>query len=205
MAAAAAEPDEPVAQLGGVPHDRPAEAPACRWHRREPASTALAQRLQQTHPAVRIAASGINPVPLQEQQVGEMKPALLMLLGAVGFVLLIACVNIANLLLVARDGARARNRGAARARRRSAAHHPATAHREPAAGDHRRRDWARCSVSWGVAALKAMAPAGTPRIADVGIDARVLVFATVLSLATGVLFGLVPALHAARDRFTRRV
>jgi putative ABC transport system permease protein len=55
---------------------------------------------------------------------------------------------------------------------------------------------------WGVSALKSIAPYGTPRIAEVGVDGRVLAFAAVLSLATGILFGLVPAIQAARDRFT---
>src|SRR5262249_54438349 len=55
--------------------------------------------------------------------------------------------------------------------------------------------------AWGVPALKALAPAGTPRLDDVGMDGRVLAFTAALSLVTGIVFGLVPALHAARDRF----
>ena len=55
---------------------------------------------------------------------------------------------------------------------------------------------------WGVAALKSIAPEGTPRIAEVGVDRTVLAFAALLSLATGIVFGLVPAAHAARDQFT---
>ena len=160
----------------------------------------LAKELQRTHPESD-TGKGINPVPLHEQRVGGMKPSLLMLQGAVGFVLLIACVNIANLLL-----SRASGRSAEIAVRR-------------ALGADRMRIvrqlltestlLALCGGAlgailgtWGVSALKAIAPDGTPRIDEVGIDGRVLAFTALLALVTGFVFGLVPAAHAARDRFS---
>src|SRR4029450_5259984 len=55
--------------------------------------------------------------------------------------------------------------------------------------------------SWGVSILKALAPDGTPRIDEVIVDGRVLAFTAMLSVVTGMIFGAVPAMHAARDRF----
>jgi putative ABC transport system permease protein len=160
----------------------------------------LAKQLQQAHPESD-TGKGINPVPLQEQRVGSMKPSLLLLQGAVAFVLLIACVNIANLLLSRASGRRGeiavrRALGADRMRiiRQLLTESVLLALTGGAMG--------AILGTWGVSALKSLAPDGTPRIDEVSIDARVLAFTAVLSLVTGLVFGVVPAAHAARDRFT---
>jgi putative ABC transport system permease protein len=158
---------------------------------------ALAAQLQQAHPESD-AGKGINPVPLLEQRVGSLKPSLFMLQGAVGFVLLIACVNIANLLL-----SRAAGRSGEIAMRR-------------ALGADRLRIvrqlltesvlLALCGGglgallgTWGVSALKRLAPEGTPRLDEIGIDTRVLAFTAALAVVTGLVFGVVPAMQAARE------
>ena len=158
---------------------------------------ALAARLEQEHPDTD-HGRGINPVSLQEQQVGDVRLGLLVLLGAVGFVLLIACVNIANLLLARASGrlreiAVRRALGADRARiiRQLLTESLVLALLGGGAGI--------LLGEWGVSGLKTLAPAGTPRLEEIAIDPHVLWFAAALSLATGLLFGMLPAWQASRD------
>jgi putative ABC transport system permease protein len=161
---------------------------------------ALAARLQQQHPDTD-AGKGINPVPLQEQSVGSVRFGLIILLGAVGFVLLIACVNVANLLL-ARASGRVRElavRSALGAARGRILRQMLTESVLLAAGGGA---LGVLTADWGVSALKAIAPPSTPRLAEVSIDPRVLAFAAALTLCTALIFGLVPAWQAARETLT---
>jgi len=138
---------------------------------------------------------------LHEQLVRELEPSLLALLGAVGFVLLIACANVANLLL-ARSAARQKEiaiRSAMGASRSRVLRQMLT-------------ESILLSVIGGVAGLvlsiwltnvlMSMLPEGAPRIEQVGIDYRVLTFAFGISALTGILFGIVPALEASKLNVT---
>jgi putative ABC transport system permease protein len=134
---------------------------------------------------------------LHERLVREVKPSLLALLGAVGFVLLIACANVANLLL-ARSAARQKEiaiRAAMGASRTRVLRQMLT-------------ESVLLSAIGGVAGLvlsiwltdllMSMLPEGAPRLEQVGIDYRVLTFALGVSALTGILFGIVPALQASK-------
>ena len=135
--------------------------------------------------------------PLKEKMVGKVRSFLLLLLGAVGFVLLIACVNVANLLF-ARGAARSREMavrsalgaGTMRLIRQMLTESILLALLGGALG------FALAAV--GTRAALAALPATLPRASDVGIDARVLWFTAVISLCSGILFGLLPAIRTAR-------
>ena len=134
---------------------------------------------------------------LHERLVREIKPSLLALLGAVGFVLLIACANVANLLL-ARSAARQKEiaiRAAMGASRTRVLRQMLT-------------ESILLSAIGGIAGLvlsiwltdllMSMLPEGAPRLEQIGIDYRVLTFAVGVSALTGILFGIVPALQASK-------
>jgi len=159
----------------------------------------LAARATEDHPDIYPADRGltIRLQPYHTRIVGHVAAPLYLLLGAVGFVLLTACVNVANLLL---SRAEARKHeiairtavGAASGRliRQLLTENLILAVLGGLAGF--------AVASWGVSVLLAIAPSGVPRLDQVDVDGSVLGFALVFAIGTGLAFGVLPALQAAR-------
>jgi putative ABC transport system permease protein len=142
-----------------------------------------------------------NVVPLHEQLVGTTRNWMLLLLGAVGVVMLIACANVGNLML-ARATTRAREVGIRAALGAGRGRIARALLIESLLLSITAGALGVALAFAGVAVLRAWLPAGTPRIADIAVDLRVLGAAIVASLATGTLFGLAPAIHASRASLT---
>ncbi len=162
---------------------------------------AIAAALSQEYPKSNTGFSA-KLTPFREELLGEVRPGLLMVLGAVALVLLIACINLSNLLLaraVGREGEISVRLalGASRGRviRQLLVECAVLALLGAAAG--------MGLSTWTLDLLLALSPQGIPRLADATIDGQVLAFAGGLALLTTFLFGLAPALAASRVGLAR--
>jgi putative ABC transport system permease protein len=158
--------------------------------------TGFAERLRQRFPDAN-RDKGIRLVNLHQQVVGRVRLALLVLLSAVGFVLLIGCANVANLLL-ARAAARQKEiaiRTALGAGRWRVIRQLLT---ESALLAMLSGSLALLLALWGMNLMQKIIPDDLPRADQIGIDGRVFGFTLLISLVAGALFGLVPALQASR-------
>lgn len=157
--------------------------------------TALASRLEQEYPEFQTGWT-VSVVPLHAQLVGDVRTPLFVLLGSVGFVLLIACANVANLLLARSSG-----------RQREIAVRSALGAGRVRVVRQLLTESIMLAIAGGAAGLLlaysallgfvTFSPTNLPRLDEIGIDYRVVGFAFAVSMLTGTLFGALPALRAS--------
>jgi putative ABC transport system permease protein len=155
----------------------------------------IASQIEQEHPRDN-TGYGVRLTTLPEDTVGGLRPTLITLLVAVAFVLLIACANVGNLLLVraaARQKEVAIRRALGAARLRLARQFLTESILLAVVGGA----LGLLMATWAVSLVESIGSQATPLLASVKIDLRVLGFTFALSIVTGIVFGLVPALNAS--------
>jgi predicted permease len=156
---------------------------------------AITSALERQYPNVN-AAIGVRLVPMHEEIVGDVRQPLLILFATVAFVLVIACANVANLLL-ARAASRQRElaiRSALGAGRRRLIRQMLTESLVLAAAGGAA---GLLLAAWGIQALQSLAPSNLPRLSGVRIDTAVILYTVLASVVTGLIFGVAPALQSA--------
>ncbi|HEX8174893.1 MAG TPA: ABC transporter permease [Pyrinomonadaceae bacterium] len=160
----------------------------------------ITARLEQQYPDTN-TGWGTIVIPLQERIVGDVRPAMWVIVGVVGFLLLIACANVANLLL-ARSAARQQEIAVRRAlgagRLRLIRQFLTESVMLALAGGL----MGTLLAMWGVELLTRLGPVNIPRLDEVRLNWMVLLFTLGVSVLTGVIFGLIPALHATNPDLT---
>src|SRR3984885_5724102 len=157
---------------------------------------AIQAHLDQLYPSAD-RGLGASVRPLKHEFVADVSATLLLLLGAVGIVLLIACANVANLLL-ARSAARTREFAIRTALGASGARIVRQLLAESVLLSLAGGTLGLLLAKWGVRPVLATLPGSLPRTENIGVNVPVLLFALVVSVAVGILFGLAPALQSSR-------